>query len=85
MDKPSNLTVIRNRIKKALPGTVYVAVDFVNISDKTNINAYLAVLAEQGVLHRVLRIYVRAIVEVVAGEFHVAVEKIPCAVGTTHP
>ena len=32
-----------------------------------------------------LRIYVRAIVEVVAGEFHVAVEKIPCAVGTTHP
>ncbi len=39
MDKPSNLTVIRNRIKKAQPGTVYVAVDFVNISDKTNINA----------------------------------------------
>ena len=55
MDKPSNLTVIKNRIKKAQPGTVYVAVDFVNISDKTNINAYLAVLAEQGVLHRVLR------------------------------
>lgn len=55
MDKPSNLTAIRNRIKKAQPGTVYVAVDFVNISDKTNINAYLAVLAEQGVLHRVLR------------------------------
>lgn len=55
MDKPSNMAVIRNRIKKAQPGTVYVAVDFVNISDKTNINAYLAVLAEEGVLHRVLR------------------------------
>ena len=55
MDKPSNLTVIRNRIKKSQPGTVYVAVDFVNISDKTNINAYLAVLAEQCVLHRILR------------------------------
>ena len=55
MDKPSNLTAIRNRIKKAQPGTVYVAVDFVNISDKTNINAYLAVLAEEDVLRRVLR------------------------------
>ena len=55
MDKPSNLTVIRNRIKKAQPGTIYVAVDFVNISDKANINAYLAVLAEEGVLFRVLR------------------------------
>ena len=55
MDKPSNLTVIRNRIKKAQPGTVYVAVDFVNISDKTNINAYLAVLAEEGILRRILR------------------------------
>lgn len=55
MDKPSNLTVIRKRIKKAQPGTVYVAVDFVNISDKNNINAYLAVLSEEGVLCRLLR------------------------------
>jgi hypothetical protein len=42
LDKPSNLTVIGNKIKKANPGTVYVDVDFVNISDKTNINAYLS-------------------------------------------
>lgn len=55
MDKPSNLTVIRERIKKSQPGTVYVAVDFVDISDKTNINAYLAVLADEGVLCRILR------------------------------
>jgi len=55
MDKPSNLTVIRDRIKKSKPGTVYVAVDFVDISDKTNINAYLAVLADEGVLCRILR------------------------------
>lgn len=55
MDKPSNLTVIRDRIKKSLSGKVYVAVDFVDISDKTNINAYLAVLAEEGVLCRALR------------------------------
>lgn len=55
MDKLSNLTIIRNIIENAQPGTVYVAVDFVNISDKTNINAYLAVLTEKGVLHRALR------------------------------
>lgn len=55
MDKPSNLIAIRNRIKKAQSGTVYVAIDFVNISDKTNINAYLAILAEEGVLGRVIR------------------------------
>ena len=55
MDKPSNLTIIRNRIEKSQPDKVYVAVDFVDISDKTNINAYLAVLAEEGVLCRVLR------------------------------
>ena len=55
MDKPSNLTAIRNRIKKAQPGTVFVAVDFVNISDKTNINAYLALLSDEGVLCRIMR------------------------------
>ncbi|MBQ7314466.1 MAG: hypothetical protein IJW83_00445 [Clostridia bacterium] len=55
MEKPSNLTVIRNRIKKAQPGTVFVAVDFVDVSEKTNINAYLAVLAEEGTLLRALR------------------------------
>lgn len=55
MDKPSNLTAIRNRIKKAQPGSVFVAVDFVNISEKTNINAYLALLSDEGVLCRIMR------------------------------
>ncbi len=55
MDKLSNLTAIRNRIKKAQFGTVFVAVDFVNITDKMNINAYLSLLAGEGVLHRIMR------------------------------
>lgn len=55
MDKTINLKLIRERIRAADIGTVYVAVDFVDISDKTNINAYLARLAEEGLIRRVLR------------------------------
>ena len=55
MDKTINLKLIRERICAAEIGTVYVAVDFVDISDKTNINAYLARLAEEGLIRRVLR------------------------------
>ena len=39
MEKQTNLSIIRNRIHRSDYGTVYVAVDFVDISDKTNINA----------------------------------------------
>ena len=55
MDKTINLKLIRERIRAADIGTVYVAVDFVDVSDKTNINAYLARLAEEGLIRRVLR------------------------------
>ena len=55
MDKTIHLKLIRERIRAADNGTVYVAVDFVDISDKTNVNAYLARLAEEGIIRRVLR------------------------------
>ena len=55
MDKITNLKLIRDRINQSEIGTVYVAVDFVDISDKTNINAYLARLVEEGLIRRVLR------------------------------
>ena len=55
MDKTNNLKLIRDRINQSEIGTVYVAVDFVDISDKTNINAYLARLVEEGLIRRVLR------------------------------
>lgn len=55
MDKTTNLKLIRDRINQSEIGTVYVAVDFVDISDKTNINAYLARLVEEGRIRRVLR------------------------------
>lgn len=55
MERISNLTRINERIEKSEIGTVYVAADFVDISDKTNINAYLAHLAEVGVIRRVMR------------------------------
>ena len=55
MDKTNNLKLIRDRINQSEIGTVYVAIDFVDISDKTNVNAYLARLVEEGLIRRVLR------------------------------
>ena len=55
MDKITNLKLIRDRINRSDIGTVYVAVDFVDISDKTSVNAYLARLVDEGLVRRVLR------------------------------
>lgn len=55
MNKTTNLTRIQERIDTFEVGTVFVAMDFVDISDKTNINAYLAKLAEEGLIRRILR------------------------------
>lgn len=55
MEKTTNLKLIRDRINRSDIGTVYVAVDFVDISDKTSINAYLARLVDEGLIRRVLR------------------------------
>lgn len=55
MDKTTNLKLIRDRINQSEIGTVYVAVDFVDISDKTSVNAYLARLVDEGLIRRVLR------------------------------
>ncbi len=55
MDKTTNLKLVRDRINGAELGTVFVATDFVDISDKTNINAYLARLVDEGLIRRVLR------------------------------
>ncbi len=55
MDKTINLQLVRERIKKSEIGTVFVAMDFVDISDKTNINAYLARLVDEGLVRRILR------------------------------
>lgn len=55
MGKTTHLKMIRDRINQSETGTVYVAVDFVDISDKTSVNAYLARLVEEGLIRRVLR------------------------------
>ena len=51
----TNLSIIRDRINQSENGTVFVAVDFVDVSDKTNINAYLARLVDEGLVRRVMR------------------------------
>lgn len=55
MEKTMNLKLIRDRINRSDFGTVYVAVDFVDISDKTSVNAYLARLVDEGLIRRILR------------------------------
>ncbi len=55
MSKISEFELIRKRIDESPYGTVYVAVDFVDIADRTNINAYLSKLAADGLIRRILR------------------------------
>ena len=70
MEKQTNLSIIRDRIRQSEYGTVYVAVDFVDISDKANINAYLARLAEEGLIRRVMRgVYYKAEYNEMLGEY----------------
>lgn len=70
MEKQTNLSIIRDRIRQSEYGMVYVAVDFVDICDKTNINAYLARLAEEGLIRRVMRgVYYKAEYNEMLGEY----------------
>lgn len=55
MDKATNWQLIKDRINKSEIGTVFVATDFVDISDKTIINTYLTRLDEEKSLQRIMR------------------------------
>lgn len=55
MNKATNLKQIRNRINQSETGTIYVAIDFVDISNKTSVNTYLARLVGEGLIRRILR------------------------------
>ncbi len=55
MDKATNWQLIKDRINKSEIGTVFVATDFVDISDKTSINTYLTRLDEEKILLRIMR------------------------------
>lgn len=55
MDKTTNQNIIRDKIISAAVGTVFVATDFVDVSDKTSVNTYLTRFEEEGLIRRVLR------------------------------
>ena len=55
MDKATNWQIIKDRINKSEIGTVFVATDFVDVSDKTSINTYLTRLDEEKSLRRIMR------------------------------
>lgn len=61
MDKSNSWNLMRNRINNSDSGTVFVAVDFVDIMDKTSVNTYLTRLVEERLIQRIMRgVYYKA-------------------------
>lgn len=55
MDKSNNWTLIKERVVSSAFGSVFVATDFVDVSDKTSVNTYLTRLVEENILSRIIR------------------------------
>ena len=55
MSRPNYLNEIKRIIRNAETGTVFVAVDFVNITDKKTVSMGLTRLETEGLIRRVLR------------------------------
>ena len=55
MSRPHYLSEIKRMIENAVPGTVFVAVDFVDITDKKTVSMGLMRLEAEGLIRRVLR------------------------------
>ena len=55
MSRPKYLNEIKNSILLADYGTVFVAVDFVSITDKKNVNMSLLRLEDEGLILRIIR------------------------------
>ena len=55
MDRPNYIREIKNRISAAESGSVFVATDFVDITDKKTVAMGLTRLESDGVIRRVLR------------------------------
>ena len=61
MSRPKYLNEIKNSILLADCGTVFVAVDFVSITDKKNVNMSLLRLEDEGLILRIIRgVYYKA-------------------------
>ena len=59
--RKTNLSILRNKVAEAEIGTVFVASDFVDISDKSSINTSLTRLEEEKLIRRVMRgVYYKA-------------------------
>ncbi|MBE6964665.1 MAG: hypothetical protein E7441_01370 [Ruminococcaceae bacterium] len=61
MGRPNYLSEIKQNILNAEYGTVFVAVDFVNVTDKKTVNMALLRLEEEGIILRIIRgVYYKA-------------------------
>ena len=61
MKRPNFLNEIKQKILNAENGTVFVAVDFVDLTDKTTVNVCLTRLENENIIQRILRgVYYKA-------------------------
>ena len=55
MSRPDNLNIIRKRIQESRAGSVFVASDFVDITENVKVGVSLSRLEEEGLIKRVMR------------------------------
>ena len=68
MGRPNYLSEIKQNILASENGTVFVAVDFVNVTDKKTVNMSLMRLEEEGLILRIIRgVYYKAEYNELAG------------------
>ena len=61
MKRPNFLNEIKQKILNAENGTVFVAVDFVDLTDKTTVSVCLTRLENENIIQRILRgVYYKA-------------------------
>lgn len=55
MSRPDNLNIIRKRIQESRDGSVFVASDFVDITENVKVGVSLSRLEEEGLIKRIMR------------------------------
>ena len=55
MSRPDNLNIIRKRIQESRAGSVFVASDFVDITENVKVGVSLSRLEEEGLIKRIMR------------------------------
>lgn len=70
MQRPDNLNVLRERIRTAEGGSVFVASDFADVTENVKVGVCLSRLEDEGVIRRVMRgVYFKPAYSTLLGEY----------------